>query len=224
MITDFYFLDLEFSELRVDSSKHKPDPLPISWNLWLIFIRFQDSWKFQCQSHDHMQFSMCYLLSGLKKKFTKCYKGEPSKGISNTENRFPSASFAHPPPPRTPLPGLCPGPTRGPKRPPLTPRPIWAPPPQHTKVLIRRCSLWPTSTGIPPPLPSDRIYVRHLTVITLTLSNPVNENFPPFNLYLISSLMHHTTQSPLSPYNDFPCLGLNWTRVMKIPFALRTIT
>ena len=70
MITDFYFLDfldLEFSEFRVDSSKHNTEPLPISLILWLIFIRFQDSKKFRCQSHDHMKFLMCYLLSGLKK-------------------------------------------------------------------------------------------------------------------------------------------------------------
>ena len=32
-------------------------------------------------------------------KFTKCYKGEPSKGISNTENRFPSGGFAPQNPP-----------------------------------------------------------------------------------------------------------------------------
>ena len=126
MITDFYFLDLEFSALRVDSSKHNTDPLPISWILWLIFIRFQDSWKFQCQSHDHMKFSMCYLLSGLKKKFTKCYKGEPSKGISNTENRFPSASFAHPPEP--PYQGFALDPQEGLSGP-LDPSPNLSPPP-----------------------------------------------------------------------------------------------
>ena len=30
MITDFYFLDLEFSEFRIDSSKHNTEPLLIS--------------------------------------------------------------------------------------------------------------------------------------------------------------------------------------------------
>ena len=46
-------------------------------------------------------------------------------------------------------------------------------------VLSRFChfwhtSFWPTSTGIPSPLPSDRIDARHLTIIILTLFNPVN--------------------------------------------------
>ena len=56
-------------------------------------------------------------------------------------------------------------------------------------ILYRFChfwhtSLWPTSTGIPSPLPSDRTDARHLTIIILTLFNPVNENFPPFALIL----------------------------------------
>ena len=37
-------------------------------------------------------------------KFTKCYKGEPSKGISNTGFRFPSGGFAPPQPPIKALP------------------------------------------------------------------------------------------------------------------------
>ena len=54
-------------------------------------------------------------------------------------------------------------------------------------VLYRFChfwhtSFWPTSTSIPSPLPSDRIDA--LTIIILTLFNPVNEDFRPFALTL----------------------------------------
>ena len=54
-------------------------------------------------------------------KFTKCYKGEPSKGISNTVNRFPSGGLA----PKNPPPGL-PWTHKG------APRPIRAPTPPPT--------------------------------------------------------------------------------------------
>ena len=72
----------------------------------------------------------------------------------------------------------------------------------HCIVLSRFCHFWhtsfcPTSTGIPSPLPSDRIDARHLTIIILTLFNPVNEDFLPC-LNRTLSLLHHTTQSPLS--------------------------
>ena len=130
MITAFSFLDLAFSEFRVDSSKQNTEPLPISWVLWLIFIRFQDSRKFQCQSHDHMKFLMCYLLSGFKKT------ARNSQNV--TKESPPKASQTQKivcPPPQNPPPGLCPGPTRGPKRPP------WPlaqfEPPQHTTVWLR---------------------------------------------------------------------------------------
>ena len=122
MITDFYFLDLEFSEFRVDSSKQNTEPLPISWILWLIFIRFQDSRKFQCQSHDHIKFLMCYFLSGLKKTARisqNALKKSPPKASQTQKIVFRRGGGGRgQTPSRTPPPGLCPGPTRGPKRPP----------------------------------------------------------------------------------------------------------
>ena len=141
-ITDFYFLDLEFSEFRVDSSKQNTEPLPISWILWLIFIRFQDSRKIQCQSHDHMKFLMCYLLSGLNKtarNSQNAIKESPPKA-SQTQKIFSVGGLR--PPPQNPPSGLCPGPTRVP------PWPLaqFDPPPQHTKVWIR-----PWHEHSPPP-------------------------------------------------------------------------
>ena len=98
-------------------------------------------------------------------KFTKCYKGEPSKGISNTENRFP----LRPPPPNAP-PGFCPGPTRGPKRPrsPLTQFES----PQHTKVWIRPCMafVWNHKTENYSPLKVLFFYLRR-TPVSLTDSS-----------------------------------------------------
>ena len=106
MITDFYFLDLEFSEFRVDSSKQNTEPLPISWILWLIFIRFQDSRKSQCQSHDHMKFLMCYLLSGLKKtakNSQNALKESPPKASQTQKIVFRRGAS----PPRTPHQGIA---------------------------------------------------------------------------------------------------------------------
>ena len=126
MITDFYFLDLEFSEFRVDSSKHNTEPLPISWILWLIFIRFQDSKKIQCQSHDHMKFLMCYLLSGLKKtarNSQNAIKESPPKASPTQKIIFCRRASPTEPPTR--------GPTRGPRRPPW-PLTQFEPPPPST--------------------------------------------------------------------------------------------
>ena len=100
MITDFYFLDLEFSEFRVDSSKQNTEPLPISWILWLIFICFQDLRKFQYQSHDHMKFLMCYLLSGLKKtarNSQNAIKESPPKASQRQTQKIVFRRVASPP-------------------------------------------------------------------------------------------------------------------------------
>ena len=59
---------------------------------------------------------------------------------------------------------------------------------------------WPRSTGILSPLPSDRTDATHLTVITLTLFNPVNEDFPcPFALTLPRHCCTILPKSPLFP-------------------------
>ena len=143
MITDFYFLDLEFSEFTVDSSKQNTEPLPISWISWLIFIRFQDSRKFQCQSHDHMKFLMCYLLPRLKKtsrNSQNAIKESPPRASQTQDFVFRRGAS----PPHNPHQGFAldpqgglSGPLEGPKRPP------WPlaqfEPPQHSKVWIQPC-------------------------------------------------------------------------------------
>ena len=136
MITDFYFLDLEFSEFSVDSSKQNTEPLPISWILWLIFIRFQDSRKFQCRSHDHMKFLMCYLLSILKKtarNSQNAIKESPPKASRTQKIIFRQGAL----PPGTPHQGFALDPQGGLSGPP-DPSPNLSPP-QHTKVWIRLC-------------------------------------------------------------------------------------
>ena len=55
-----------FQGLGLILQNRTQNPLPISWILCLNFIRFQDSRKFQCESHSHMKCLMCYLFSGLK--------------------------------------------------------------------------------------------------------------------------------------------------------------
>ena len=131
MITDFYFLDLEFSEFRVDSSKQNTQPLPISCILWLIFIRFQDSRKFQCQSDGLMKFLMCYLLSGLKttaRNSQNAIKESPPKASQTQKIVFRRGAC---PPPRTPHQGFALDPQGGLSGP-LDPSPNLSPPPPST--------------------------------------------------------------------------------------------
>ena len=123
MITDFYFLDVEFSEFRVDSLKQNTEPLPIPWILWLFFYSFSGFKKISMSiTWSYEIFNVLFIIRTKKdsERFTKCYKGESSKGISNTENCFPLGGGKAP---RTPHQGFA-----------LDP--IWAPPPQHTKVWI----------------------------------------------------------------------------------------
>ena len=97
-----------------------------SWILWLIFIRFQDSRKFQYQSHDHMKFWMYHLLSGLKKtarNSQNAIKESPPKASQTQKIVFcwlaRGGAFPTPEPPLDPQGGLS-----GP----LDPSPNFSPP------------------------------------------------------------------------------------------------
>ena len=51
----FYFQYSGLSQFRADSSKQNTEPSSYFMNLAFDFIRFQNSIKFQCESHDHMK-------------------------------------------------------------------------------------------------------------------------------------------------------------------------
>ena len=75
-------------------------------NFAVDFIRFQDSRKLQCQSHDRMKFFMCYLLSGLKKtarNSQNVIKESPPKA-SQTQKTVSRRGASHP---RTPHQGFA---------------------------------------------------------------------------------------------------------------------